>query len=58
MLRAAIGLFILGFVSMLLGGYSFAVMSIEVGKILLTVFLILALISSVARIITGRDSHT
>ncbi len=45
MLRASITFFVLGIVSMLLGLNSIAGMSVEIGKMLLVVFLILSVIS-------------
>lgn len=57
MLRAAIAFFILGLVSMLLGAYGVAGLSIEVGKVLLSVFLIIAVISFVASLVTGKKTN-
>lgn len=54
MLRAAITFFILGLISMVLGASGVAGLSIEIGKILLTVFLIFAVISFIASIVTGK----
>jgi uncharacterized membrane protein YtjA (UPF0391 family) len=54
MLRAAITFFILGLVSMLFGAYGIAGISIEVGKLLLTVFLIMAIVSFVVSLVTGK----
>lgn len=45
MLRASVTFFILGIVSMLLGMNGIAGLSIEIGKILLVVFVVLAVIS-------------
>lgn len=56
MLRAAIVFFVLGLVSMILGAYGIAGLSIEVGKILLTVFLIFAVISFVTSVATGKKA--
>ncbi len=54
MLRAAIIFFVLALISILLGAYGIAGLSMEIGKILLTVFLILALISFVVSLVTGK----
>lgn len=54
MLRAAITFFILGLISILFGAYNFAGVSIEVGKLFLGVFLILALVSFVASLSANR----
>ena len=54
MLRAAIIFFVLALISILLSAYGIAGLSMEIGKILLTVFLILALISFVVSLVTGK----
>lgn len=54
MLRAAIIFFVLALVSVLLGAYGIAGLSLEIGKILLGVFLVLALISFVASLVSGK----
>ncbi|MFY7994220.1 MAG: DUF1328 domain-containing protein [Bacteriovoracaceae bacterium] len=54
MLRTAIIFFILGLVAMVFGAYGIAGLSIEVGKMLLMVFVILAIISFVAGLVTGK----
>lgn len=54
MLRAAIVFFIIGLIAIFFGATGFAGMSIEIGKMLLGVFLVLALISFVVGIISGR----
>lgn len=53
MLRTAVTFFVLGLVAMLFGAYGIAGVSIEVGKLLLMVFIILAIISFVAGLVTG-----
>lgn len=55
MLRAAVLFFVLGLLAVLFGAYNFAGVSIEVGKTLLFVFLILAVISFAASLITGKN---
>ena len=54
MLRAALLFFVLGLVAMLLGATGVAGLSMEVGKIVLYVFLALTVISLVAGLITGK----
>ena len=56
MLRAAIGFFILAMFAILLGANGIAGISMEVGRLLLGVFLILAVISLVASLITGKNT--
>lgn len=56
MLRAAIGFFIVGLLCFALGAGNIGVISMEVGKTLLWVFLILAIISFVLSIFTGRGT--
>jgi uncharacterized membrane protein YtjA (UPF0391 family) len=53
MLRAALGFFILALVAILLGAGGIAGVSMEIGRMLLAVFLILAIISFVAGIVSG-----
>lgn len=54
MLRAAIAFFVLGLVAILLGANGVAGLSLDIGKTLLFVFLILAVISFIASMVTGR----
>jgi uncharacterized membrane protein YtjA (UPF0391 family) len=56
MLRAAITFFVIGIIAMLLGLGNVAGISIEVGKTLLFVFLVLAVISFVISLVSGRRS--
>jgi uncharacterized membrane protein YtjA (UPF0391 family) len=58
MLRAAITFFVLALVAMFLGATGFAGISMEIGRSLLMVFLILAVISFVASLVTGRRGGT
>jgi uncharacterized membrane protein YtjA (UPF0391 family) len=53
MLRAAIGFFVLALVAILLGVNGVAGISLEVGRLLLYAFLILAVISLVFGLLTG-----
>lgn len=55
MLRAAIIFFVIGLVAMLLGATGFAGLSVDIGKTLLLVFLILAAVSFVASLLTGKN---
>ena len=54
MLRAAIAFFVLGLVAILLGANGVGGLSLDIGKTLLFVFLILAVISYIASMVTGR----
>ena len=53
MLRAALWFFILGLVAMIFGAYGIAGLSVEIGKMLLFVFIALAAVSLIAGLITG-----
>ncbi len=55
MLRAAIAFFIIGLVAILFGATGFAGVSMDIGRTLLFVFLVLAVISFVASLVTGRS---
>ncbi len=57
MLRAAIAFFVLALISILLGANNLAGLSMEVGKVLLFVFLALAVISFVVSLLTGRTRN-
>lgn len=54
MLRAAIAFFVLALIAYFLGAGGIAGVSMEVGKILLGVFLVLAIISFVVSLVNGR----
>lgn len=54
MLRAALGFFVLALVAVILGASGVAGVSMEIGRALLVVFLILAVISFIAGIVSGR----
>jgi uncharacterized membrane protein YtjA (UPF0391 family) len=56
MLRAAIAFFVIGLIAILLGANNIAGVSLEVGKVLLLVFLVLAVISFLFSMFTGRKS--
>jgi uncharacterized membrane protein YtjA (UPF0391 family) len=58
MLRAAVIFFVLGLVAIFFGATGFAGLSIDIGKTLLAVFLVLAVISLLAGAITGRGRRS
>ena len=55
MLRAAIAFFILALIGILFGANGIAGVSMEAGKLLLFVFLALAIISGVVGLVSGRS---
>ena len=55
MFRAAIAFFVLAILAYLLGQSGVANVSMEIGHVLLVVFLILAALSFVGSLITGRN---
>lgn len=55
MLRAAIIFFVLGLVSLFLGANGVAGLSIDIGKMLLGVFIVLAVISFIASLVSGKS---
>ena len=57
MLRAAIAFFVLALVAFILGASGIAGMSMEIGKLLLTVFLVLAVISFVIDLVGRRGNR-
>lgn len=54
MLRAALAFFVLGLIAILLGAGNVGGLSLEIGQTLLGVFLILAVISLVVSLVSGR----
>ena len=58
MVRAAIMFFVLALVAMLLGAYGVAGVSVEMGKLLLITFLILAGVSLVVGLVSDRRPTT
>ena len=54
MLRAAIGFFVLAIIAFLLGANGVAGVSMEIGRLMLWVFLAFAIISGVVYLFTGR----
>lgn len=57
MLKAALGFFVLALVAIILGATGVAGVSMEIGRLLLVVFLILAIISFVVSMFSGRGPH-
>lgn len=57
MLRAAIAFFILALVAFIFGASGIAGMSMEIGRILLFVFLALAVISFIVNLVTTRSGR-
>jgi uncharacterized membrane protein YtjA (UPF0391 family) len=55
MIRAALGFFVLALLAYALGAGGIAGFSAEIGKTLLFVFLILAVVSGVVGLVTGRS---
>jgi uncharacterized membrane protein YtjA (UPF0391 family) len=54
MLRAAIAFFVLGLVAILLGANGIGGLSLDIGKTLLFIFLILAVVSFIASLVVGK----
>ncbi|MBY0315319.1 MAG: DUF1328 domain-containing protein [Bdellovibrionales bacterium] len=54
MLRASIAFFVLALVAILFGATGIAGVSMDIGKALLIVFLVLAVISFIGSMVTGR----
>jgi uncharacterized membrane protein YtjA (UPF0391 family) len=54
MIRTAVGFFILAIIAFVFGAYGIAGISMEIGRILLFVFLVLAALSFIGGLITGR----
>jgi len=57
MLRAAIAFFVLALVAFALGAWNIAGISMEIGRTLLFVFLVLAVISFIAGLVSGRNTR-
>jgi len=57
MLRAALGFFVLALLAVVFGASGVAGVSMEIGRMLLIVFLILAVISFVIGIVSGRGPN-
>lgn len=54
MIRAAIAFFVLALIAFVLGATGIAGLSMEIGRILLIVFLVLAVVSFLVSLLTGR----
>jgi uncharacterized membrane protein YtjA (UPF0391 family) len=54
MISAAISFFALAIVAYIVGAYGIAGISMEVGKVFLFIFLILAIISTITAVASGR----
>lgn len=54
MLRAAIAFFIIAIVAYIFGASGIAGLSVEIGRVLLFVFLALAIISFIINLVSGR----
>lgn len=57
MLRASISFFVIGILAYVLGAYNIAGLSIDIGKIMLIIFLVLAVLSFLLTLITGKKSN-
>jgi uncharacterized membrane protein YtjA (UPF0391 family) len=57
MLRAALGFFVLALIALFFGATGIAGVSLDVGKLLLLVFLALSVLSVVAGLVTGRGPN-
>jgi uncharacterized membrane protein YtjA (UPF0391 family) len=58
MINAAVTFFIIGLVAYVLGANGIAGLSIEAGKLLLIVFCVLAVLSFLTNLVTGRRSKS
>jgi uncharacterized membrane protein YtjA (UPF0391 family) len=58
MLRAAVVFFVLALVAMIFGATGFAGITMDIGQMLLGVFLVLAAISFIASLVSGRSTKT
>lgn len=58
MIRAAIAFFVLALVALLFGMGGIAGLSMDIAKTLLTVFLVLAVISLIFGLVTGRTPRS
>lgn len=54
MIRTAVSFFILAIIAFVFGAYGIAGISMEIGRILLFVFLVLAALTFIGGLITGR----
>jgi uncharacterized membrane protein YtjA (UPF0391 family) len=54
MLRTAVAFFLIGIIAFGIGAGNIGILSMEVGRLLLQIFVVLAVISLLASIFTGR----
>jgi|LakMenEpi03Aug12_release.lakeMendotaPanAssembly.Ray.scaffolds.fasta_scaffold6643860_1 uncharacterized membrane protein YtjA (UPF0391 family) len=57
MIRAAISFFVLALVAYVLGAYGIAGLSVDIGKILLIIFLAMAFIAFIASLVSGKKTR-
>lgn len=55
MIQAAIGFFVIAIVAYLLGASGIGLVSMDIGRTLLFVFLVLAVVTYVGSLLTGRN---
>ena len=55
MIRAAVGFFVLALIAFALGAVGIAGLSMEIGRVLLVVFLVLAALSFLGSLVTGKN---
>ncbi|MFN3454061.1 MAG: DUF1328 domain-containing protein [Pseudobdellovibrio sp.] len=58
MLRAAIAFFILAIIAFIFGANGIAGLSMDIGKVLIGVFLVLAVLSFIMSLVSGRSSKS
>lgn len=58
MLRAAIAFFVIGLIAFVLGANNLAGLSVDLGKLLLSIFVILALVTFLVNLVTGRKTKS
>ena len=57
MIRAAISFFVLALVAYVLGAYGIAGLSVDIGKILLIIFLAMAFITFIASLVSEKKTR-
>lgn len=57
MLRAALAFFVLALIAYALGAFGIAGVSMDIGRVLLSIFLIVAVISLLVGLVTGRRNN-
>lgn len=58
MLRAAIAFFILAIIAFIFGANGIAGLSMDIGKVLIGVFLVLAVLSFIMSLVSGKSSRS